>query len=236
MTSTDDHPYGDIGTSMLFENERIRVWELVLEPGESSDLHHHDLDYLMVQIEGDNISAHFEPDSTGTFAGSDVLEGPVSPGLAIFAEAGGRETAVNNGSETFREIIVELKGAKPTAPPKLAVQHVSLSVSDLDAALPFYTDALGCEVLPRPDFGIPGAWLAAGSVQIHLVEDPNFEATAGPHVAFETADIDAEVDRLSALGVAMGDVFELNGTKQVFFHDPTGNQLELNQPAAAPGG
>ena len=133
MTESSDRSFGDIGTSILHENDQIRVWELKLEPGQSSDLHHHQHDYLMVQIEGDKIAAQFEKDSTGTFAGADQLEGPVSPGMAIFAEAGGRETAVNTGTETFREIIVELKdtaekAAQPTqeGPAIMPLQHVSI--------------------------------------------------------------------------------------------------------------
>ena len=43
-------------------------------------------------------------------------------------------------------------------------------------------------------------------------------------------DVAAEVERLRGLGVEVGDPFELNGTQQAFFHDPSGNQLELNQP------
>ena len=127
MSTPDDRTFGDIGTTLLMENDQIRVWELKLEPGQSSDLHHHELDYLMVQIEGDEIAADFEPDSTGTFAGSERLQGPVSPGMAIFAEAGGREIAVNIGSETFREIIVEVKPAEAkAAAAMLPIQHLSL--------------------------------------------------------------------------------------------------------------
>ena len=33
--------FGDVGTTKLFENDDIRVWELRLEPGERSDLHQH---------------------------------------------------------------------------------------------------------------------------------------------------------------------------------------------------
>jgi len=29
----------NIGTELLFENERIRVWSMVLQPGEESPLH-----------------------------------------------------------------------------------------------------------------------------------------------------------------------------------------------------
>lgn len=123
----------------------------------------------------------------------------------------------------------------PVDPPAQAttmpLHHVSLSVRDVAEALPFYTDALGFEVLPRPDFGIAGAWLSTeNGVQVHLIEDPNFEPTPGPHIAFETRDIEAEAERLRTLGVVVGDVFELNGQRQAFFNDPAGNQIELNQP------
>lgn len=229
MTAPVDRDFGDIGTRKLFDNDRLRVWELRLEPGDTSDLHHHEHDYVMVQIEGDTVAARFEPDTTGTFAGSDYLEGEVVPGRAIYASAGGKETAINVGTRTFREIIVEVKATQ--VPGILPVQHVSLSVTDHDAAFAFYTEVLGFEPLPRPDFGIAGSWLSTGNgIQIHLIEDPNFVAPQGPHIAFQTRDMEAEVARLRGLGVEVGDPFELTGSLQTFFYDPSGNQLELNQP------
>ena len=113
----DERVFGEIGTKRLIDNDQIRVFELKLEPGESSDLHRHRRDYVMVQIEGDRIAADFEPDSEGTFAGATRLEGAVRPGAVIYAEAGGKETAVNVGNERFREIIVEIKAQRrPTRP------------------------------------------------------------------------------------------------------------------------
>lgn len=229
MPTSDDRTFGPIGTRVLLDNDRVRVWELRLDPGDSSDLHHHALDYLMVQIEGDKVAARFEPDSEGTFAGAEYLEGPVSPGTAIFASAGGRETAINIGEQTFREIIVEVK--ETVTEGLLPVHHVSLSVNDHDAALAFYTDVLGFEVLPRPEMGIAGSWLRTGNgVQIHLIEDAEFVAPRGPHLAFETRDMAGEIERLRHAGVEVPDAFELNGGSQTFFVDPSGNQIELNCP------
>lgn len=229
MADAEEREFGDVGTRLLLDNEQVRVWELVLEPGTSSDLHHHRHDYVMVQLEGDRIAARFEPDSEGTFAGHDVIEGDVVPGLAVYAEAGGRETAVNVGDETFREVVVEVKA--PRRPGVLPVQHVSLSVTDLAAAQPFYVDVLGLEVLPRPELGVTGLWLGSGNgIDVHLIEDPDFVAPSGPHLAFETADIEAEIARLRALGVEVGDAFDIGAGRQVFFADPSGNQFELNQP------
>ena len=40
----------EAGTRLLFENERVRVWDLRLEPGQSTGLHRHKEDYLYVVI------------------------------------------------------------------------------------------------------------------------------------------------------------------------------------------
>jgi hypothetical protein len=113
VRAADQRMWGDIGTKLLFENERVRVWELLLAPGQRSDLHHHESDYVMVQIEGDSVAAEFEADSADGFGGANfpdrTITGPVSPGTVVWGSAGSKETAVNVGAETFREIIVELK-------------------------------------------------------------------------------------------------------------------------------
>lgn len=108
--SNTDRELGDIGTKALFENDRIRVWEMRLDPGESSALHRHEHDYAMIQIAGDKVCADFEPDSQDEFNGAALgrVEGPVHNGTVIFARKGGIEKAHNSGSEQFYEIIVEL--------------------------------------------------------------------------------------------------------------------------------
>lgn len=109
-TTTDEREFGDIATKLLYENERVRVWELRLEPGEATDLHHHENDYLMIQIAGDQMKAEFEPDSADEFGGAELgeVEGPITNGTVIFAQKGGKERAINNGAEPFYEIVVEL--------------------------------------------------------------------------------------------------------------------------------
>jgi hypothetical protein len=42
----------EVGTTLLFENERIRVWELHLEPGGRVPFHCHRTPYLWACIEG----------------------------------------------------------------------------------------------------------------------------------------------------------------------------------------
>ncbi len=115
---------------------------------------------------------------------------------------------------------------------KLArVHHVSLNVADLEAAFAFYSEILDMPVLPRPDFGFPGAWLDAGEQQIHLIEAEGFEAPKGQHVAFQVDDIAATIDELEGRGVEVSKPNEIDGVCiQAFFSDPTGNLIEINQP------
>jgi hypothetical protein len=98
---------GDVATKLLFENERVRVWELDLAAGERSAIHRHDLDYVLIQIEGDRIAAEPEPDSRGAYR--DYIEADVVPGRTRYIKAGGIETAVNVGQRRYREILVEIK-------------------------------------------------------------------------------------------------------------------------------
>jgi hypothetical protein len=98
---------GDVATKLLFENARVRVWEMRLGPGEEGDVHRHDFDYVLVQIEGDRMAVVPEPDSGGAFR--DYLEADVFPGNAIFIARGGIERAKNVGRQAYREILIELK-------------------------------------------------------------------------------------------------------------------------------
>jgi len=110
MTTNDERVFGNVGSNLLFENDRIKVWDMRLAPGEREALHRHDHDYVMVQIAGDRVAGEFEPDSGGTWGGETVVEGDVRPGQVIYAEKGGIERAHNIGKEPFYEILIELKG------------------------------------------------------------------------------------------------------------------------------
>jgi hypothetical protein len=104
---TPERTLGPVGTRLLFENERVRIWEMDLAPGARSATHRHDLDYVLVQIDGDRIAATPEPDTGGAFR--DYVEGDVEPGKTRYIRRGGIETAINVGQRRYREILIELK-------------------------------------------------------------------------------------------------------------------------------
>ena len=114
------------------------------------------------------------------------------------------------------------------------VDHVSFAVRDLARSLDFYRGVLGLELAPRPDLGIPGAWLQAGDAQVHLIEvPPDFDAGAPPptlnpaagHAAFGIDDYETALAKLRehhldvlAFGAQSG---------QMWVRDPDGNIIEL---------
>jgi predicted metal-dependent enzyme (double-stranded beta helix superfamily) len=109
VTEMIERQLGDVGTRLVWENERVRIWEMVLAPGERSAVHEHTLDYLLIPLEGDRIGVEVEPDTAGAYRESGDFAVPI--GRAHFTARGGIETAVNTGSEQYREILIELKDA-----------------------------------------------------------------------------------------------------------------------------
>jgi catechol 2,3-dioxygenase-like lactoylglutathione lyase family enzyme len=124
----------------------------------------------------------------------------------------------------------------------MSTVNVRYMVHDIDAAIAFYTTHLGFQLLTRqaPAFAdvkrgdlrlllsartssagrpmpdgrqpVPGGWN-----RIHLIVD----------------DIEAEVARLRAAGVPFrNDIVKGPGGSQVLIDDPSGNPVELFQPAA----
>ena len=104
---SDPRVLGGVGTKMLMENDRVRIWEIRLGPGEQGDVHRHDLDYVLIQIEGDRIAGVPEPDSAGEY--NEYIEADVTPGNFVYIRKGGVEVARNVGREPYYEILVELK-------------------------------------------------------------------------------------------------------------------------------
>ena len=98
---------GPGGGKVILENERVRIWDVSLDPGKSSALHTHLCDYVLVQIDGDEICNDPHPETLGAHNRRMVVE--TRPGDTAYVEKGGTETAVNTGTKRWREIVIELK-------------------------------------------------------------------------------------------------------------------------------
>jgi glyoxylase I family protein len=112
----------------------------------------------------------------------------------------------------------------------LGIHHVAINVRDVAEALAFYEGSLGLVLRhDRPSFGFGGAWLDAGSQQLHLVEaEP--PANLGQHFAIRVSDLDATVAELRAGGHRVSDPSPVGASRQSFVTDPSGNVIELHEP------
>jgi hypothetical protein len=108
---------GDVGTSKVFENDRIMIWEFVIEPGERTPCHTHRHDYVFYVLDGSKLELFDEKDTPlfafdfntgGTFAlkceGGELTS---SDGKGLRAPA--THSTCNRGTSRYREILVEMK-------------------------------------------------------------------------------------------------------------------------------
>ncbi len=110
------------------------------------------------------------------------------------------------------------------------IHHVSINVSDVPEAQAFYVDVLGLEVLDRPDFGFPGAWLRSGGQEVHLIGIDSGPPVKEQHFAFRVDDLDAVRATLEAAGYRCSKTNEIPGIcRQAFTRDPSGNMVEFNE-------
>lgn len=98
-------PVGNPAHNVLFEDDKVRIWDMRLEPGEGSDLHRHEHDYYLVMLEGDCIAGICpKSEDTPTFAMA-LPDG----GATVSIPKGQLEWSVNVGTKTFYELVIELK-------------------------------------------------------------------------------------------------------------------------------
>lgn len=102
--SSANAPSEQVGTELLFENDRVRVWDLRLAPGERAGFHRHMHDYFFVVIGGGKLKS-VRAD------GSDWYETEMDDGEVHFREIEGEDVhdAINVGENAWRNIVVELK-------------------------------------------------------------------------------------------------------------------------------
>ena len=96
-----DEPLGDVANQFLFENERVKVWHLVLEPGETSPWHVHDMDYLTIVIDPGVLKVEWEDGTTE--------DRRLPQGEAAFRKGHGAHRVTNIGTARYRNTLVEIR-------------------------------------------------------------------------------------------------------------------------------
>jgi catechol 2,3-dioxygenase-like lactoylglutathione lyase family enzyme len=123
----------------------------------------------------------------------------------------------------------------------VATVSVRYIVDDIDAAIAFYTERLGFEVVMHP--APPFAMLARGDLRLLLsapggpgggaaMPDGRMPEPGGwNRFQIEVADLEAEVEALRAAGATFrNEIVTGVGGRQILIEDPAGNCVELFEP------
>ena len=125
----------------------------------------------------------------------------------------------------------------------MASVSVRYIVSDVEAAIAFYSGQLGFRVEFHPGPGF--AMLSRGGLRL-LLSTPGGGGGAGQampdgrkpepggwnRIQLEVADLGREVERLRTAGARFrNEIVVGNGGKQILIEDPAGNLVELFEPA-----
>lgn len=103
VLTPEDIASNPIGTELIFEDDKVRIWQIVLEPGQEAPVHTHHLDYTTITI---------EPSTLERLNGDGSIDRSVgTPGKVSRWYRSTRTHGLRNvGTTRFRNVIVELKG------------------------------------------------------------------------------------------------------------------------------
>ncbi len=117
--------------------------------------------------------------------------------------------------------------------------HFALSVKDVNSSIEFYQKVFQFKEIENTASKSKTRWLAlAEGKELHIIPRPNFEIKVNKavHFAFNTKDIESFVKHLKNLNIEFSDWndnpnkihIRNDGIKQVYFKDPNGYWLEVN--------
>ncbi|WP_178989179.1 VOC family protein [Winogradskyella schleiferi] len=120
-----------------------------------------------------------------------------------------------------------------------SLNHVALSVKDVNESIEFYQKILQLKEIENTASDSKTRWLSFGDgKQLHLIPRPNSEIKINKavHFALATTDLNLFIESLKMhhidysdwLGTPNKDYIRKDGINQVYFQDPNGYWIEIN--------
>lgn len=117
--------------------------------------------------------------------------------------------------------------------------HIALSVKDVNESLEFYQKVLQLKEIQNTASNSKTRWLSiAEGKQLHLIPRPDFQIKVNKavHFALSTSDLPSFVAYLKKFNITYSDWLDSpnkdyirqDGIKQVYFQDPNGYWIEIN--------
>ena len=116
--------------------------------------------------------------------------------------------------------------------------HIALYVADLKQSAAFYQNIIDAEIIPDPFQDDRHIWLKNGEHnQLHLIAGSRRPDTGNIHFAFSVTSVEEFVGRLKNARIRYDDGhgqanqvrMRPDGIKQIYFQDPDGYWIEINE-------
>ena len=131
------------------------------------------------------------------------------------------------------------RSRKAKTKPIIALNHIAVYVHDLAKSTAFYDQVLGLPQLPEPFHDGKHTWYSIGTAgHLHLIKgaEANVKRDKNDHLCFSVNSVDDFIKNLDKLkieytnwpGNAKAPTVRVDGVKQVYFQDPDGHWIEIN--------
>ncbi|HTE31535.1 MAG TPA: VOC family protein [Chryseolinea sp.] len=119
------------------------------------------------------------------------------------------------------------------------LNHIGVYVTNLKTSTAFYENILSLAQIPEPFHDGKHTWFSIGSAgHLHLIEGvkKEYERDRNDHLCFSVKNIDAfivnldknKVEYTNWPGTAKEPTVRVDGVKQIYFKDPDGHLIEIN--------
>ena len=111
------------------------------------------------------------------------------------------------------------------------IDHINMTVKNLDESVKFYSDLFGFTVL-KDQADKDSKIIGSDSIKLCLYEGPGAgDRTGIAHFGINITDFDHVIEQCSTLGVKVlyGGVREWEKSRSVYIEDPNGYEIELSE-------
>ena len=139
----------------------------------------------------------------------------------------------------FCFVFIDMEFALAQDNRKPLLNHIAIYVNDLKTSTDFYKDIIGLEIMDEPFKDGRHTWFTLGMQgQVHLISGAKkgMEQIKDRHLCFSVPSIEEFIEKLDKnhiiytnwKGDAKAPTVRPDGVKQIYFQDPDGYWIEIN--------
>ena len=132
-----------------------------------------------------------------------------------------------------------LSQSKSSSNSGLALNHIAIYVHELKTSTAFYEDILGLKKIEEPFHDGRHTWFTMGAAgKLHLIQgaEANITRDKNDHLCFSVNSVEDFITNLDRHhveytnwpGTAKAPTIRVDGVKQIYFQDPDGHWIEIN--------